>query len=159
VNVRAHVFCVALVAGTFISSNRLLASEEVKAAAVKKPAVAKAVAVGENKRRAAGVVLANDGAAVLGTGILPEAYNLLKLADHDYKGHRARAMHQIEMAARLIGEHLAGDGHAREPQPTSDANLRRAQSLLSEAVSKMAGTPAVHIQKATQELSVALAVR
>ncbi len=150
--------CMILTASAFLAPNRVHASDEAKAVAVKKPTVAKAVTVGE-KRRAAGVVLANDGAAVLGTGILPEAYNLLKLADHDYKGHRARAMHQIEMAAKLIGERLAGDGHAREPQPTSDENLRRAQSLLSEAAAKMAGTPAVHIHKATQELSVALAVR
>ncbi len=158
--VPARVLILATVAGIFVFASQLHAGEE-KAVVAKKAAPGKVVATGEGKRKGAVAVAVavGDNAAVLGTGLLPEAYNLLRVADHDYNGHRARAMHQIEAAAKLIGEHLTGDGHGHEAQVGSDDNLRRAQSLLSQAEAKMAGKPAVHVQKALSELSVALAVK
>lgn len=156
--VPARVLTLATVAGIFVFASGLQAGEE-KAVPAKKAATGKVVATGEGKRKGGVAGVAADNSAVLGTGLLPEAYNLLKVADHDYSGHRARAMHQIEAAAKLIGEHLTGDGHGHEAQVASDDNLRQAQSLLSQAEAKMAGKPAVHIQKAVTELSVALAVK
>lgn len=42
--------------------------------------------------------------------MLREAYDILARADHDYKGHRAKAMHEIEAAGKLIGMNVKGEG-------------------------------------------------
>src|SRR5580658_8768707 len=53
-------------------------------------------------------------------GLLSQAYSALSRADHDYHGHRARAMKLIEHAAKELGFSLSGDGHGHEGQITSD---------------------------------------
>ena len=60
-------------------------------------------------------------------GMLQNAYLILATGDHDYQGHRVRAMHQIEAAAKLLGMTLSGDAKDRQPQPLSAAKLREAQ--------------------------------
>ncbi|MEI7684547.1 MAG: hypothetical protein WCL32_05935 [Planctomycetota bacterium] len=65
----------------------------------------------------------------------------LNQADHDYKGHRAAAVHQITHAIHLLqhGQHhpnpsrhfTAGKGH-RESQAKSDAQLRHAIQELNQ---------------------------
>jgi hypothetical protein len=93
--------------------------------------------------------------------LLARAYHLLALADHDYSGHRAQAMHQVSAAAKLLGTPLFGDGAGGENQLTSDEQLREARALLERARSFYAGRPRVleHVNAATQQISIALSIR
>ena len=58
--------------------------------------------------------------------VLRTAYITLATADHDYKGHRVKAMKAIEAACTLLGSNIAGEVKSHEPQPISDAQLREA---------------------------------
>ena len=98
----------------------------------------------------------NDSAEA---GMLREAYGLLSVADHDYKGHRIRAMKQIEAAAKHLGISLRGDGRGHEAQGTSDAQLRSAAALLQQASNGLRGHGLEHIKLACEQLNVALAIR
>ncbi len=93
------------------------------------------------------------------TGLLREAYFTLAAADHDYKGHRADAMKQIEEAAKLLGVNLHGDDKNHERQGASDAQLRAAQNLLEEAVGGLSGKPRAHVEKAIKQISTALSIK
>jgi hypothetical protein len=164
----------AAIAGVMVMAVGVRAAEQIepKAVSTKKSsaaAKAKTAAVEESSTatanpkpvRVAAVWYGGGGAAANATasGPLPEAYHLLKSADHDYKGHRARAMHQIEAAARLLGMRIAGGGKGHEAQGTSDSQLRSAQSLLNQAAGNLAGQPLLHIQEAIRQLSIALSIR
>jgi hypothetical protein len=95
-------------------------------------------------------------------GMLRSAYLILATGDHDYKGHRVKAMHQIEAAAKLLGMDLSGDAKDKQPQPLSDAKLREAQGLLqsvlgaSEVKSQKRVTK--HITEAIDQINVALSI-
>jgi hypothetical protein len=101
-------------------------------------------------------MIANNSAEA---GLLREAYGLLAAADHDYKGNRAKAMRQIEIAAKQLGVNLHGDGKVREPQTNSDAQLRSAEALLVQASPGLSGQGLAHIKLAVEHLNVALAIR
>jgi hypothetical protein len=99
----------------------------------------------------------NDGTEA---GLLRQAYGLLSVANHDYQGHRARAMKQIEVAAQHLGVNLRGDGKGHEGQATSDAQLRNAQALLVQASGGLkAGQGLAHVKLAIAQLNTALAIR
>jgi hypothetical protein len=91
--------------------------------------------------------------------LLRQAYVNLSEADHDYKGHRADAMKQIEEAAKLLGVKLKGDGKDREKQGVSDDHLRVADNLLNEAKGGLSGKPLAHVLKAEKQISVALKIK
>ena len=55
--------------------------------------------------------------------LLTEAYADLDRADHDYKGHRIKAMEQIDRAGKVLKLNLRGDGHGHEKQGVSDEQL------------------------------------
>lgn len=76
--------------------------------------------------------------------MLRRAYVILATGDHDYKGHRTKAMRAIESAAGLLGLKLHGDDKDRQPQPLSDEKLREARGLLQNVL----GASAVKGQKA-----------
>jgi len=127
-------------------------------AASKKSAAVAAHKAAKGAREAA--ILVNTSS----TGPLPEAYRLMASADHDYHGHRARAMREVKDAARLIGlsvtgERVSSNGAEHEAQGASDGQLRRAQSLLEGAAGSLSGEALHHVQTAVQQLSVALNVR
>jgi hypothetical protein len=107
-------------------------------------------------RKAAQATLANDSAEA---GQLRQAYAILSTADHDYKGHRAAAMKQIEAAARRLGVELKGDGRSHEAQQTSDQALRAALGILSDITGAVKGQGLVHIQAAIKQLNTALAIK
>ena len=92
-------------------------------------------------------------------GLLVQAYTTLEQADHDYKGHRKAAMKQIEAAAKLLGVKVRGDGKGHEKQGVSDAQLRTAQGLLQQAQSGLRGKSLGHVNKALQQLSIALSIK
>jgi hypothetical protein len=126
------------------------------AAPVKKVAVvaAKVVPVHKGGRRVEGVMLSEAG-----EGLLQQAYHLLHRADHDYKGHRARAMHEIEEAAKFFGVHLRGDGRGDENQGSSDHQLGEAKGLLEQASGELSGRPLHHVENAIGQLARALSIK
>ncbi len=96
-------------------------------------------------------------------GMLQQAYAILSTGDHDYKGHRVRAMHQIEAAAKLLGMSLGGDAKDKQPQPLSDAKLREAQGLLQNVLGaaevKNQKRVTKHINEAINQINIALSIR
>jgi len=96
-------------------------------------------------------------------GMLRSAYLILATGDHDYKGHRVKAMHQIEDAAKLLGMNLSGDAKDKQPQPLSDAKLREASGLLSNVLGaaevKSQKRVTKHITEAINQINTALTIR
>jgi hypothetical protein len=91
--------------------------------------------------------------------LLTQAYATLEKADHDYKGHRVAAMHQIAAAGKALGIKVHGDGKGHEPQGESDAQLRTAQGLLQQAQAGLTGKALKHAQHAIKQISVALSIK
>jgi len=96
-------------------------------------------------------------------GLLAQAYTDLDHADHDYRGHRMRAMKQVEAAGKEVHVNLGGDGRGHEKQGVSDEQLAAARGVLEQIKSQLAGEPKSrvlhHVNKALEELSVALKVK
>jgi hypothetical protein len=94
---------------------------------------------------------------------LTRAYLILATGDHDYKGHRVKAMHQIEDAGKLLGMDLRGDARDRQPQVLSDDKLREARGLLETVLgaAEVKGQPRIskHITEAINQINDALAIR
>jgi hypothetical protein len=91
--------------------------------------------------------------------LLDDAYATLAQADHDYKGHRVKAMKQIELAVQELGGKISGKGRGHEPQATSDAQLRAAQTLLQQAGSGLSGKALKHVNAAIAQINTALAIK
>ena len=96
-------------------------------------------------------------------GMLRRAYIILATGDHDYKGHRVKAMHQIEAAGDLLGMNIRGNAKDKQPQVLSDAKLREVQGLLQNVLAstevKSQKRISKHIVAAIDELSTALSIR
>ncbi len=91
--------------------------------------------------------------------LLDDAYATLAQAKHDYKGHRVKAMKQIELALGEKGAKVSGKGKVREPQGTSDAQLRAAQALLQQAAPQLSGKALKHVNAAISQISTALSIK
>jgi hypothetical protein len=95
--------------------------------------------------------------------MLRQAYRILATGDHDYKGHRANAMKEVEEAGKLLGLDLHGDFKDKSPQFLSDDKMREAKGLLE----KVQGAAEVkeqkhiskHIEEAINQIHLALDVR
>jgi hypothetical protein len=110
---------------------------------------------------------------------LKSARALMHKANHNYKGHRAKAMHQTTQAIHALG----GGGKKKDPaappkvtpptgkrtpeaQAISDAQLRQAQTDLKAILTTLNSLPAGagrakainHIKKAIADLDTALKV-
>jgi hypothetical protein len=94
---------------------------------------------------------------------LRNAYRILATGDHDYKGHRAKAMHAVEEAGKPLGMDLAGDLKDRSPQPLSDEKLREAKDLLTQVLESSEVKDQKHVVKhlneAVHQLQTALIIR
>jgi len=94
---------------------------------------------------------------------LHRAYRILAFGDHDYKGHRVKAMEQVKKAAELLGVDLSGDDRDREPQVLSNDQLREARGLLTDILgsAEVKGQQriSVHINAAIKQIDIALAIR
>ena len=94
---------------------------------------------------------------------LTSAYLILATGDHDYKGHRVRAMHQIEAAAKLLGVNLGGDAKDRQRQVLSDGKLREARGMLETVLgaAEVKSQPRIakHVTEAIQQINIALSIR
>ena len=96
--------------------------------------------------------------------LLRSAYITLATADHDYKGHRVKAMKAIEAACTLLGTDITGEGKGREPQPISDTQLREALNQVQQAIGlvptgKSQKKIVTHLDKAISELTTALTIK
>ena len=91
--------------------------------------------------------------------LLDYAYATLAQAKHDYKGHRVKAMKQIELALGEKGAKVSGKGRVRESQGASDAQLRAAQALLQQAAPQLSGKALKHVNAAIAQISTALSIR
>lgn len=117
---------------------------------------------------------------------LKEALKLLEGANHDYKGHRAKAVHAVHAAIHEIehhGKHVPASPavkaakaavHASTPktgavppvheaQVASDVQVAAAQQLLAKVYTELTTTghhpkAHAHVQLAIQELSTALKI-
>jgi hypothetical protein len=94
---------------------------------------------------------------------LVHAYVLLKIADHDYAGHRGKALEEVSAAGKALGLELKGAGEDRERQWKSDKQLEEARRLLREARDKLEAKDrdrvASHVEVAIKEIDLALAVK
>ena len=91
--------------------------------------------------------------------VLENAYATLARADHDYKGHRAKAMKQIQLAVSELGGKSGGKGKGHEPQAASDAQLQSARGLLQQTLPSLTGKPHKHVSAAIREIDEALAIK
>jgi hypothetical protein len=95
--------------------------------------------------------------------MLHKAYHILATGDHDYKGHRVRAMRAVEAAGKLLGLNLRGDDKDKEKQAISDEKLREAQGLISQvlASAEVQHQKAVvkHLNTANEQINTALSIR
>jgi hypothetical protein len=91
--------------------------------------------------------------------LLDDAYATLAHADHDYKGHRVKAMKQIELAVQELGGKISGKGKGHEPQAASDAQLRAAQALLQQAAGGLSKKALKHVNAAIEQLNIALSIK
>jgi hypothetical protein len=93
-----------------------------------------------------------------------QAYRLLSQADHDYQGHRAKAMKHLHQAGRVLGLSLKGDGKNKEQQGSSDAQLKQAQTTLQQMTANASGgrrhqRVMQHVNSAMGEISTALSIK
>jgi hypothetical protein len=97
--------------------------------------------------------------AEMAVKLLHEIKLLLESADHDYKGHRAAAVREINAAIRDLGGHAKGTGGGgnKEPQTLSDEQLKTAVADLAAIEKKLAGS--THPQAATAAAAVAAAIK
>ncbi len=141
------------------------------------------VGMGQNRNQATGPMVSSLHSVVAS----------LQQADHDYNGHRMKAIQHLDHAIRTLqpgsagtrigvgagGSHNnlagigsngrgAGNNGPRIPQAQSDAHLRQAHEQLLAVESQMFGggnmaahhqQAHTHVQRAIQELNVALAAR
>jgi len=88
---------------------------------------------------------------------LDEAYNTLVHANHNYNGHRAEAMNQVQLAVKELGGKIGGHGKKHESKTAADADMRAAQSLLEKTAGSLTGKPLKHVNNAIDEIKKALA--
>jgi hypothetical protein len=90
--------------------------------------------------------------------LLDDAYATLAQGDHDYGGHRVKAMKQIEAAVNELDGKVAGNGKGHEPQGTSDAQMQAAESLLQQAVPSLLARALKHVNAAIVQINDGLAI-
>jgi hypothetical protein len=93
-----------------------------------------------------------------------QAYRVLEQADHDYQGHRIKAMEHLRKAGLILGVTLKGDGKGHEQQGNSDSQLKQAQSMLQRMNSSKVGgkrhqRALTHVNNALGELQTALSIK
>ena len=106
-----------------------------------------------------GLVTSAHAQSANSIALLDDSYATLAQAKHDYKGHRVRAMKQIELALGEAGGKVSGHGKVHESQGTSDAQLRAAQGLLREASAGLSKKALKHVNDAIGQINTALSIK
>lgn len=88
------------------------------------------------------------------------AYVLLKMANHNYAGHRDTAIKELEQVGHELGMDMKGRGADNERQMQSDAQMAEASRILHDARNRLDAHDrehaASHVDKAMQEIDLAL---
>jgi hypothetical protein len=96
-------------------------------------------------------------------GMLTRAYTILATGDHDYNGHRVKAMNAVKAAAKRLGVDLGGDDKYRQKQLLSDDKLREAQGLLTQVLgaAEVKDQPVItkHLNSAINQINLALTIK
>jgi hypothetical protein len=71
--------------------------------------------------------------------VLREAYIVLAAANHDYNGHRAKAMNQIQSAVKILDQAVAKNGSAKTKAATSYED-----AVAAAAKRAAKGAPTIH---------------
>jgi len=94
---------------------------------------------------------------------LRKAYLNLVAGNHDYKGHRVKALKHVEAAAQALGLNISGDGKAHSQQKNSDADLNAAKTALQSVleIAKTQGQPQLekNVTAAIKEIDTALKIK
>ena len=94
---------------------------------------------------------------------LRKAYLNLVAGNHDYKGHRAKALKHVEAAGQALGLNIAGDGKAHSQQKNSDTDLNAAKAALQSVleIAKTQGQPQLekNVTAAIKEIDTALKIK
>jgi hypothetical protein len=94
--------------------------------------------------------------------MMHRAYRILASGDHDYHGHRVKAMEQVHKAADLLGLDLTGDDKDHQKQVLSDDKLREARGLLQNVLGasevKSQKRISDHLNAAIKQIDTALRV-
>jgi hypothetical protein len=95
--------------------------------------------------------------------LLTQAYDTLAKADHDYDGHRKKAMKDITAACDDLGQGIGATGGRKERQHVSDDELRAAQRIVERvrdnAMDRNQHKVVTHLDDAINEISQALDVK
>jgi hypothetical protein len=108
---------------------------------------------------ALGLVTFAHAQSISSVTLLDDAYATLVQAKHDYKGHRVRAMKQIDAALGEMGAKVSGHGKNHESQGTSDAQMRAAESLLQQASAGLSSNALKHVNDAIAQINDGLKVK
>lgn len=91
---------------------------------------------------------------------LVHAYVLIKHANHNYEGHRARALEHVEAAGKALDLKLEGDTNNQERQWKSDQMLAEARHMLYHARDALdrhdRERAATHVDRAIEEIDRAI---
>ena len=94
---------------------------------------------------------------------LRQAYVYLEAGNHDYKGHRIKALRAVGRACQELGIKPKGDGHDRGLQKASDNELDSALALLTTvretAVTEKQDKVISHVDQAIKEIGMALKMK
>jgi len=101
---------------------------------------------------------------------LLDARGLVHMANHDYKGYRGKAAHQIRDAIHILDpkhKHPAlPTAKGKEPQAQSDMQLQQAIVILQAVQTQLAGATdtklakaSTHVGNAIQDLQTALTIK
>lgn len=93
---------------------------------------------------------------------ITHAYRLLSTANGDYAGHRAKAMEELQAAAKIFGIEIGGQVPTHEQQWKSDQQLNEAHRLLTDARIRLEKEDreriAGHVDTALKEIEEALSI-
>jgi hypothetical protein len=94
---------------------------------------------------------------------LAHAYVLLKLANHNYGGHKGAAIKELEAAGHELGLDLKARGSEHERQMKSDELLAEAGRILHETRDRLDAhdreRAAAHVNEAIHQVDMALRVK
>ena len=98
--------------------------------------------------------------------VLHEVVLLLNEANHDYDGHRAKAVHEVHNAIHALHPHHKHPGvtvkppvkapPVKEDQKVSDAQLTRALQILQTLQPSLASSSTPNVQKAAVDVAAAI---
>jgi len=116
-------------------------------------------------KRKEGNVKSDDavGSSSVEVASLERIYQILALANHDYRGHRIKAMNAIRRACRTLGGHISGDGKGKENQIASDKQLIQSLNLLQQIRDSFAASDPKSVlndmNEAVMQLGTALSIK